>query len=148
MIRRLETRDLDDWARMRSALWPDCDAAASRAELPPFLDGDKAVAFVAESAGAGVVGFIELELREKADGCDSRPVPFIEGWYVAPAIRRRGIGRQLVEAVEAWASGRGFTEIASDCELDNATSLAAHTALGYREIERAIRFRKPLDQSN
>jgi aminoglycoside 6'-N-acetyltransferase I len=34
--------------------------------------------------------------------------------------------------------------MASDCEIDNAVSFRAHTALGYEEVERIICFRKAL----
>ena len=50
----------------------------------------------------------------------------------------------LVEAAEAWARERGHTEIASDTDPDNRTSIAAHRALGYEEVGRAVCFRKPL----
>ena len=62
-----------------------------------------------------------------------------------PEWQRRGIGRALVEAAEAWARAAGHTEFASDVEIDNTGSLVAHAALGYREVERTVAFRKALD---
>jgi aminoglycoside 6'-N-acetyltransferase I len=87
---------------------------------------------------------LELSLRPYADGCDSSPVPFIEGWYVAEDARRGGIGGALVKAAEEWALDNGYTEIASDALLENIESERAHKALGFEEVERAIRFRKEL----
>jgi aminoglycoside 6'-N-acetyltransferase I len=85
-----------------------------------------------------------LSLRPYVDGCDSSPVPFIEGWYVAPEARRTGVGGTLVRAAEAWAIAQGYSEMASDALLDNDVSHWAHASLGFEEVERAIRFRKSL----
>ena len=58
-------------------------------------------------------------------------MPYVEGWYVAEALRRRGIGRALLHAAEAWAIDGGFNEIGSDVRVDNAVSLCAHRAFGF-----------------
>ena len=43
-----------------------------------------------------------------------------------------------------WVINRGCTEIASDAELDNPDSIAAHAALGFTETSRTVNFRKRL----
>jgi aminoglycoside 6'-N-acetyltransferase I len=63
---------------------------------------------------------------------------------VARDLRKHGIGGALVKAAEEWAVAHGHTEIASDALLDNTVSEQAHKALGFDEVERAIRFRKSL----
>jgi aminoglycoside 6'-N-acetyltransferase I len=88
---------------------------------------------------------LELELRSVAEGCDGSPVPYVEAWYVAPEMRRRGAGRALIEAAREWARERGYRELASDTELSNEVSARAHQALGFEEVERAIHFRLALD---
>jgi len=72
-------------------------------------------------------------------------VAYLEGWYVVPDWQGHGVGRTLVEAAEGWARARGLREIASDAELDNAGSIAAHGALGFRETFRVVQFLKRLD---
>jgi aminoglycoside 6'-N-acetyltransferase I len=72
-------------------------------------------------------------------------VPFIEGWYVEAPLRRQGIGRALVRAAEAHSRAEGFVEIASDAEVGNTGSIAAHRALEFDEIERVVCFRRSLD---
>jgi aminoglycoside 6'-N-acetyltransferase I len=59
-------------------------------------------------------------------------------------VRRQGIGTALVCAGEEWARQHGYRELASDALLDNTTSHRAHTALGFAEVERAVRYRKAL----
>jgi aminoglycoside 6'-N-acetyltransferase I len=143
-IREIAESDRPDWVRLRDALWPgslsDHDAEtrkyfAQRLDVPTI--------FVAEADGR-LVGFLELDYRKYAPGCSSSPVPFIEGWYVEPAMQRRGIGRALVEAAEARARAMGHHEIASDTGIENGDSIAAHRALGYEEIERVACFRRSL----
>ena len=145
-VREARADDAQTWARMRAALWPEAtfeellaEAEANFVTEPPAL-----VAFLCEDDAGNAVGMLELSLRPFADGCDSRPVPYVEGWYVVPEVRRRGWGRALVNAAFAWARARGYTEMASDALLDNQESERAHKALGFQEVERAIRFRADL----
>jgi aminoglycoside 6'-N-acetyltransferase I len=100
---------------------------------------------VAETIDGRVVGFVQVGLRSHADGCDtSRPVGFIEGWYVVPDCRRQGIGRRLLAAAEDWACNQGCKEMGSDTQIDNEISQTAHRALGYQVVDRCVHFRKPL----
>lgn len=101
--------------------------------------------FVAARPEGGLGGFAEVGTQPYADGCESGPVAFLEGWYVDADTRGKGVGRQLVEAVEAWARGRGLRELASDAHLENIASHRAHEQTGFIEVERAVRYRKPLD---
>jgi aminoglycoside 6'-N-acetyltransferase I len=105
------------------------------------------ITFVVESTGRRLCGFIEVSLRIYAEGCQTSPVAYIEGWYVDEDFRRRTLGRRLVHTAEAWARGQGLQEIASDTPIDNTVSLQAHQALGYEEVERIVCFRKALDVS-
>jgi aminoglycoside 6'-N-acetyltransferase I len=140
--------DAEAWLAMRVALWPDASEDQLRLEVARYfvVHGEPLLphqVFVAERDGK-IVGILELSLRPNADGCDSSPVPFIEGWYVAPESRRRGVGGALVSAAEQWALDNGYSEMASDALLANVESERAHKALGFDEVERAIRFRKAL----
>ena len=91
-------------------------------------------------------GILESALRSKADGCDSTPVGYVEGWYVDPDMQRFGVGRTLVESAEPWARSRGCRQMASDAELWNELSHLAHGALGYEETARLVLSKKDLDR--
>jgi aminoglycoside 6'-N-acetyltransferase I len=147
-VRPATKADADAWLAMRVALWPDAKLDDLRGEVTAFFAARSEPlmphqVFIAEADGKPV-GMIELSLRPYVDGCASSPVPFIEGWYVAPEMRQQGIGAALVKSAEEWAIAHGHTEIASDTLLDNTAGERAHTALGFDEVERAIRFRKAL----
>ena len=93
---------------------------------------------------AGLAGFAEVGERPYADGCDTSPVAYLEGWYVNLAWRGRGVGRALIEAAVQWARERGYREMGSDALLEEVGSQRAHEALGFEEVERAVRYRRTL----
>ena len=111
--------------------------AAWKRELWGGDDGDDEdeTIFVWDS-GETIGGFVSLSLRPWAEGCTGRPVPYVEGWYVADGWRRQGVGRALMQAAEQWASEAGFSELGSDARLDNEVSLRAHRRLGFIRTER------------
>ncbi len=124
------------------ALFPDADP---REEVERYLNApDNLAVFVAERANGELVGFIEVGTRPYAEGCETSPVAYIEAWYVAEEVRRKGVGRMLFEAAENWARAQGLSEIASDALIDNEVSIAAHKALGYKEVERIVCFMRRL----
>jgi aminoglycoside 6'-N-acetyltransferase I len=126
---------------MRVALWPD----HSEADLDAWLArGDAAAVFVAEGGPGRLCGFADVGEREYADGCDTSPVAYLEGWYVDADARGRSVGRALIRAVEEWARSRGYRELASDTHLENTGSQRAHSRLGFEETERLVLFRKAL----
>ena len=147
LIRRVDERDFDEWLRMRLALWPDHTVDELQSELASLVADESAATFVADRGDGTLGGFVEAGLRKYAEGCDSSPVGYIEGWYVDADLRAQGIGRALIQAAETWAIDRGCTEIGSDTWIDNEVSYRAHLALGYEEAERLIHFRKRLVSS-
>ncbi len=101
--------------------------------------------FVAETESGLLAGFLEVGLRSHADGCDPRrPVGFVEGWFVSESHRRKGVGRQLLEAAEDWARRQGCLEMASDTWMDHALSQRVHEALKFEVVDRCIHYRKAL----
>jgi aminoglycoside 6'-N-acetyltransferase I len=136
--------DRAEWLRMRRTLWEDRPDDQQVREIEEVLSNVSEAVFVAERPEGGLCGFVEASIRPWAEGCESRPVGYIEGWYVDPDMRRRGIGRALVEAVEAWARSKGCRQMASDAELWNIVSHQAHGALGFTETARLVLFKKDL----
>jgi aminoglycoside 6'-N-acetyltransferase I len=143
-IRPASIADRAEHVRMRIALWPDADPAELASELDGWLEGPDQLTFVAERDGRGLCGFVEAGVRPFANGVDEQPCAFVEGWFVDEDVRRTGVGRALITAVEAWARSRGFTELGSDTEIWNERSQQAHRALGFEERERVVYFRKRL----
>jgi ribosomal protein S18 acetylase RimI-like enzyme len=55
---------------------------------------------------------------------------------VHPARRRRGIGRELMTALESRAAGRGFRESWLDTATNQPEAMAFYQSLGYTETGR------------
>jgi aminoglycoside 6'-N-acetyltransferase I len=146
-IRRAKTEDVADWLRMHYALWPEGSVAEHEAEIRAQLISEaKGVTFICEGEDGSVQGFVEVSIRNYAEGCSTDRVGYIEGWYVDEQARLQGVGRKLVEAAEGWAISQGCTEMGSDVMLDNLISQQAHERMGYEEVERIVCYRKSLPQ--
>jgi aminoglycoside 6'-N-acetyltransferase I len=145
LIRHVNQSDQAEWLRLRLVLWPHASAEEHRAEMAEQLADEKLFAvFVAERGDGQLGGLLEASLRRYADGCNTSPVGYLEGWFVDDDVRRQGVGGRLVKAAEQWALDQGCQEMASDCDIDNDVSFKSHLAIGYAEVERLIHFRKPL----
>ncbi len=147
VIRAASYADQQAWFLMRNSLWPDSHEEHHR-EIERYLQGDRQwvdQVMVAQTDNGQVLGFIEIKIRNYAEGSLQPAVPYVEGWYVEPEWRGQGVGKALIQRVEQWAIEQGYKELASDTELENTGSQAAHQALGFQEVERAVHFIKSLE---
>lgn len=149
-IERLATALDPDWLRLRLELWPDGRADEHLDEMAAFLvEPERYAQFIARSAEQGAVGFAEASIRtDHVNGTKSAPVAFLEGLYVSPGARKRGVARALVEVVAQWATSRGCVELASDTPIENEVSQAVHRKLGFAVTERVVYFNKTLKPTN
>ena len=137
--------DLDDWTRLRVALWPDYSPQELRAGAEAMLDDPgEAIALICRIKGQPA-GFAEGSIRrDYVNGCETSPVTFLEGIYVVPAHRNQHVAETLVDRVADWGRALGCVEYASDALLENEDSHAFHAAIGFVETERVVYFRKQL----
>lgn len=145
-VARVTAADAENWTAMRTGLWPRGGEGQHAADIARLLvDPGETVNLIARDAEGVALGFAEAALRhDYVNGCKTSPVAFLEGIFVQPETRGRGVARALVAGVEAWAQERGCTEFASDCAIDNEQSQRMHAALGFAETQRVVFFRKTL----
>src|SRR5690242_4499824 len=75
-VRPMRAADRRQVIAMMRALWPD-----ERGFLNPHeTRREKVLVWVGPDGRLG--GFISFSVRPFANGCDTMPVPFVEGWYV------------------------------------------------------------------
>lgn len=103
-----------DAFRHRSAAWPDIESA--RREVMESLEPGKISRVAVDDAG-NVLGWIGAQ--PQYDGAVWELHPLV----VAPHIRRRGLGRALVEDLEAIVAQRGALTLwlGSDDEIDETS---------------------------
>lgn len=144
-IRQVEKSDRNAWSKMRTELWPDTDDK-HLSEIEDYFKGrsiDIVQVYVAEIESK-LVGFLELNIRNYAEGSLSSRIAYVEAWYVDPAYRGKGYGKQLMHKAEQWAREKDFNELASDTEIDNLASIDIHKHLGFQETERIVCFLKQI----
>jgi aminoglycoside 6'-N-acetyltransferase I len=139
-VRRYQPEDRREYQRMRHLLWPD----SKESEIDSWFARDDVGTFIALRDDGSLCGFVEVGSRPYAEGCETSPVGYIEGWWVDPDMRKQGTGRALLRAAEDWARSMGYKEMGSDALIDNRDSHGAHGRCGYLEVERIVTFRKPL----
>lgn len=143
-IRRATFEDKPEWVRMRQGLWPDAPLNYLSLDLDKLLTDENSAIFLASDRDGKLVAFIEVGLREYAEGCETSPVGYILAWYVDPHVRGQKLGRELIHVAEGWAREKGCSEMASDTWLDNHASIQAHLKMGYYEVDRLVHFVKRL----
>lgn len=145
-VERCWRADDADWLALRCALWPVGAADEHRPEMLAMqADPSHHAVFLLRSLDGAAAGLAETSLRQDhVNGAQSSPVAYLEGLYVAAGQRRCGGARALVQTVADWALAQGLHELASDTQLDNQASHAAHQALGFVATEAVQYFRRAL----
>jgi len=145
-IEKCSSLDQPGWLELRLELWPDATADEHREYMALALtQPERFLQLMMYDELRQPIGFIEGSIRsDYVNGTESSPVGFVEGVYVLPSWRRRGIARQLFAAIADWAKARGCRELASDALLENEASQRTHRALGFRETERVVYFTRTL----
>jgi len=142
-IRRVTSEDRSQWLEMRKGIWPEAPDEYLKLDMEDILASERSAVFFA-FADERLAGMVETRLREYGESCETSPVGYIEGWFVYPEMRGRGISGALAKAAEDWSREKGCTEMASDTWLDNEASIRAHLKAGYFEVERLVHFMKKL----
>ena len=111
------------------ALRAGADAEARRILDAQLRDPDTAI-FVADEDGsifAFAIACVRVAPPIHAETCRAE----ITDLYVAPARRRRGCGRVLVDAATRWAHGRGAERVEVHVSPHNPEAQAFWRAAGY-----------------
>ena len=144
MIKKAQAADAEILAGLAIQMWEDHDPAELAEEFQDLAEKDDAVCFI-RYADDRPVAFAQCQLRyDYVEGTETSPVGYLEGIFVSEGYRKNGFAAELLAECEKWAKEKGCTEFASDCELDNESSLKFHLSVGFEEANRIICFRKGL----
>jgi len=135
MIVSVTKENENAWAELCVELWQDLTVDSV---LKMSYEGLFKNEFLYFENGEAVA-FLSLSLRsDYVEGTNSCPVGYIEGLYVKPEFRRRGIAEQLIDHAKEWSGEYGCTELASDCNLENSASRAFHNDVGFTEVNKIV----------
>ncbi|WP_157476898.1 GNAT family N-acetyltransferase [Lysobacter sp. Root690] len=102
------------------------------AAIAAYRNDRVAERFVAEHGAA----FFVAQIDDWIAGFAHRDGGFVDALHVLPRARRRGVGRLLMDAVEAAMRADGVTLAALETDTFNEGSQGLYLALGYVEVAR------------
>lgn len=144
VICQSEMADKRSYVELAGILWPDAGMEELEAEFDRIIsNSDQAILFIRYAEKP--VAFIHCSIRrDYVEGSKGSPVAYIEGIFVRPDFREKGLGRMLVAGCASWAAAKGSRQIASDCELLNEGSIEFHKKVGFSEVNRKVCFIRSL----
>ena len=116
LFRHAVPADASAWESLRCELWPD-GAADHGPEIASFFAGtllEPVAALVAVAPSGEMIGFAELSIRTDLPGMEGKRAGYVEGMYLRPKFRNRGIARQLLQRSRQWARTHDCAAFASD----------------------------------
>ncbi len=116
VIRPVTPADAPAWEALRRDLWPE-DPESHAVEIAAFFANtieEPVAVLVAEDVAGTMLGFAELSIRFDLPSLEQKQVGYIEGLYVIPSARGRGITGELLRAVRRWAHAQKCEALASD----------------------------------
>lgn len=133
------------WRQMRREIYPILDPEYDKHEIEQIAASAIWFCYFLADNDGEVIGLVELSSRNIVDGCLSSPVAYLEGFYLKPACRGKGLGRRAMQLIIEWCREKGFSELATDAELENTRAQNFYRKLGFEETDRVVEFRIQLD---
>jgi RimJ/RimL family protein N-acetyltransferase len=141
-VRPARFADAPALARLLTELGYPQEAEQAQAQLAAWAGDPRGTVLIAEFDGSPV-GVVAAYATRRVE----RPGSFarVVALAVDPARRRSGLGRQLLTAVEAWATELGCHDIEITSSRHRAAAHAFYRSLGFvDQCDRSARFRRPL----
>ena len=135
MIVALTEEHENAWAELCVELWPELTVDSVLKLSHEGLFKNEFLYY----EGDDLAAFLSLSVRsDYVEGTNSRLVGYIEGLYVKPEFRRKGIAEKLVDYAKNWSKEFGCNELASDCTVDEEGSQIFHEHMGFTETIRKV----------
>ncbi len=116
------------------------DGAARERDYYSGLIADENTALFVAEAGGELVGFVHAMVRETPalPVFVPRRYAIVDGIVVKSGFQNRGIGRTLMEKMQAWAIAKGATSIELNVYEFNRTAISFYESLGYQTLSRKM----------
>jgi len=144
IIEKLAGKNIEALAQLMVELWLECELLEEGTNCHRILSSENETSFLVKKKSE-YLGFIYLSIRtDYVEGATSSPVAYVEGIYVKPEFQRSGIAGKLVELGEDWGIRKGCSQLGSDTDITNNTSIRFHQKAGFKETNRIVCFLKDL----
>jgi len=130
-IRRYKPSDLPTLCEIDQACFPP-GISYSKSEISRFISHRGSRTWVTED-GEETVGFL-IAGRAAKDVGHIVTIDVLAGW------RRRGVGRELMDAVEAWAVEQGLRMLYLETAEDNLAAQRFYRRRNYSKIDEIKRY--------
>jgi GNAT superfamily N-acetyltransferase/uncharacterized glyoxalase superfamily protein PhnB len=137
-MRAAEIGDAAEMARLAGELGYRMSTAEMARRLAVLLPNERHHMAVFADGGR-LLGWMHVEHRFNLEGGDRAE---LMGLVVDAAIRRRGVGKRLVEAAEAWTLARGLPSLTVRSNVARELSHPFYEALGYSRAKTQHVYRK------
>ncbi len=134
------------WSEFRSAIYPLLNSDFNAKEMDQIYHSHWWHCWFVEREDRERIGFVELSLRNIVDGCLSSPVPYLEGLYLTAPERGKGRGAEVIAMIKIWCQRHGFSELATDAELNNIRAQEFYEKLGFEPVDRVVEYRLELQK--
>jgi aminoglycoside 6'-N-acetyltransferase I len=139
-VEEISEQNLESLVTLMLELWPDCHYDEEYQNCRRIHAAADETCFLLKENNT-YIAFIQLALRhDYVESTESSPVAYIEGIYVRSGFRRSGLAAQLVQLAKKWTKEKGCSQLASDAESTNATSITFHKKTGFKEVNRLVCF--------
>jgi N-acetylglutamate synthase-like GNAT family acetyltransferase len=130
-IRRATLRDAQAIAELSGQLGYAVTVSAVTSRLQQLLNRDDQVVLVSVTDGrvSGWIHGADQVIIEADQRCE------IMGLVVDHGVRRGGLGRRLVDAVEEWAHARGLPVVTVRSAVTRVESHPFYAQLGYERVK-------------
>ncbi|HEM3670523.1 GNAT family N-acetyltransferase [Streptococcus suis] len=136
-IRAVNEQTLFIWATFASQVWQTKEQVL----IEKFSNNEFPFEFLYYSQSEEPIAWISLSLRhDYVEGCQAGPVAYLEGIFISPNYRNKGIAEELLNFAEGWAKSRDVCQLGSDAELDNLLIQNFHIKHGFREVSRTVHY--------
>lgn len=119
---------------------PPRRAARTREELGRLLGAKDEALYVADDPAAGVLALCHVQIYDTPAMATmvAKRRAHIDNLIVTEAARRRGIGRQLVDAGAGWAREQGARELLLTVWAGNTAADRFYEALGFGRVSSVL----------
>ncbi|MDR7870695.1 MAG: GNAT family N-acetyltransferase [Tissierellaceae bacterium] len=138
-IFKASNENLDQLTELALALWSNNEKQDLIKSDLIYIIGHLSNRVLLAKSDEDYIGFIHMSIRNGfVEGADTSPVGYVEGIYVKPDFRRKGVAKELYHAGLEWLRSKKCTQIGADIGIDSNMCPDFYLDIGFKEANRII----------